>query len=89
MEDPGNRHVTTSHVKLFTSLTHSVHFHTHKGFRADELTYIEVSSPWARDGRAMLYSKIFAKNGLLIATCAQEGFYVLKEGAESKFFGKL
>lgn len=63
---------TENNIKVGTTLNHSIHFHAHDGFRADELTYIEVETLWGRDGRAMLNSKIFSKNGLLIATCTQE-----------------
>lgn len=59
-------------MKVMTSLNHTVHFHVHDGFRADELMYIEVSSPWARDGRAMVHSRIFSHQGVLVATCVQE-----------------
>jgi acyl-CoA thioesterase II len=59
-------------LKIMTSLNHSIHFHTHNGFRADELLYIEVTSPWAKDGRAMINSKIFSRQGMLIATVIQE-----------------
>lgn len=61
-----------SQVKVGTTLNHSIHFHVHDGFRADDLTYIEVETSWGKDGRAMLSSRIFSKDGLLIATCAQE-----------------
>ncbi|KIX06943.1 acyl-CoA thioesterase II [Rhinocladiella mackenziei CBS 650.93] len=59
-------------MKIMTSLNHTVSFHTHEGFRADELMYIEVTSPWAKDGRAMIHSRIFSNQGLLVATCTQE-----------------
>lgn len=61
-----------SQVKVGTTLNHSIHFHVHDGFRADDLTYIEVETSWGKDGRAMLSSRIFSKQGLLIATCIQE-----------------
>ncbi|KIV77921.1 acyl-CoA thioesterase II [Exophiala sideris] len=69
-------------MKIMTSLNHVVHFHAHEGFRADEHVYIEATTPWAKDGRAMIHSKIFSQRGLLIATCVQEAFYVFKEGAK-------
>lgn len=69
---PGNRKATRQNVKMNTSLCHSIHFHTHSGFRADDICYVEVTSPWAKDGRVMLHSRLFGKDGLLIATCAQE-----------------
>ncbi|KAJ9606350.1 acyl-CoA thioesterase [Cladophialophora chaetospira] len=69
-------------MKIMTSLNHTIHFHTHDGFRADELMYIEATTPWAKDGRAMINTRIFSRQGLLIATVVQEAFYVFKD--ESK-----
>jgi acyl-CoA thioesterase II len=70
-----NRTSSGSMMKIMTSLNHTVHFHAHDGFRADELVYIEATSPWAKDGRALIHSKMFSHNGLLIATCVQEVSY--------------
>lgn len=63
---------TTSQLKLGTTLNHIIHFHIHDGYRADELTYIEAETVWVKDARAMLATKIFTRDGLLIATCSQE-----------------
>ena len=62
-----------------TSLNHRIQFHVHEGFRADELTYIEAMSPWTNARRAEVNSRIFSKDGMLIATCVQESYYVLKD----------
>jgi acyl-CoA thioesterase 8 len=59
-------------MKIMTSLNHTIHFHIHEGFRADDLLYVEATSPWAKDGRGMIHTKIYTKDGLLIATCVQE-----------------
>lgn len=59
-------------MKIMTSLNHAIHFHVHDGFRADELVYVEATTPWAKDGRALIHSRIFSHKGLLIATCVQE-----------------
>ena len=67
-----SRRPTENDLKIGTSLNHTIHFHRHDGFRADDLTYIEVETSWASDGRAMLHSNIFSQTGLLIATCSQE-----------------
>ncbi|RMZ75591.1 hypothetical protein DV737_g5202, partial [Chaetothyriales sp. CBS 132003] len=77
------------HFKLFTSLNHTIHFERNDGFRADEMTYVEVTGPWASDGRAVMNSKIFTEKGSLIATCVQEAYYVLKDDAESGIGSKL
>ena len=63
---------TIQKYKIGTTLNHSIHFHVHDGFRADELTYVEAQTSWAGDGRAMISTKIFSKYGVLIATCVQE-----------------
>ncbi|RMZ88540.1 hypothetical protein DV736_g4235, partial [Chaetothyriales sp. CBS 134916] len=75
--------------KLFTSLNHTIHFEHNDGLRADEMTYVEVTGPWARDGRAVINSKIFTEQGSLIATCVQEAYYVLIDDAESGIGSKL
>lgn len=67
-----SRTATPAEMKIMTSLNHTIHFHVHDGFRADDLLYIEATSPWAKEGRAMIHSKIFSKQGLLIATVVQE-----------------
>lgn len=74
-----NGPATQQHMKMGTTLNHTVHFHGTTGWRADDLTYIEVSTSWGRDGRAMVKSEIFDRAGGLIATCTQESFYVLKK----------
>ncbi|EXJ96080.1 hypothetical protein A1O1_01206 [Capronia coronata CBS 617.96] len=76
---------TTAGMKIMTSLNHTVHFHVHDDFRADELVYIEVTSPWARDGRAMIHSRIYSKRGLLIATCVQEHSVAYSTNPEAVF----
>ncbi|PPJ50169.1 hypothetical protein CBER1_05196 [Cercospora berteroae] len=66
----------------YTSLNHSIHFHRHEGFRADDLKYIEARSPWSGRRRGFVETRIFDSKGEgeLIATCTQETYYVLKEG---------
>lgn len=69
---------TPQQFRMLTSLNHSILFHTHEGFRADEICYVEANSPWAGNRRGEILSRIFSKDGNLIATCKQEGYYVLK-----------
>lgn len=63
----------------YTSLNHTVRFRAHGGFRADELCYVEVNSPWTNSRRAEVQSRIFDSAGNLIASCVQEPFYVLND----------
>lgn len=64
---------------LNTSLNHTIRFHVHDGFRADNMCYIEVNSPWTNRRRAEVQSRIFDKHGKLIATVGQTPYYVMKE----------
>lgn len=73
---------TEHNFKMYTTLNHTIHFHLHNDFRADDLCYIEVNSPWAGERRAEILSRIFDRSGRLIATCKQEAYYVLKEDAK-------
>lgn len=77
---------TPQQFQMLTSLNHSILFHAHEGFRADEMCYVEATSPWAANRRGEILSRIFSKDGTLIATCKQEGYYVLKD---EKREGKL
>lgn len=79
---------TSMNFKMYTSLNHTVHMHSHD-FRADEMVYIEVTSSWASDGRALMHSRLFSKAGKLLASCVQEAYYVLKTDAKSHFGSKL
>lgn len=63
----------------FTSLNHTIRFHLHEGFRADELTYMEVNNPWTERRRAEVHSRIFAGDGMLIATVVQGSYFVMKD----------
>ncbi|KAK3695909.1 acyl-CoA thioesterase [Vermiconidia calcicola] len=79
-----SRKVPPNEFKLFTSLNHNIRFHVHQGFRADDLCYIEVNNPWASKRRAEVQSRIFDREGKLVATCVQETYYVMKEKDDSK-----
>jgi acyl-CoA thioesterase 8 len=74
---------TYSSFSRHTSLNHRVQFHVHEGFRADGLTYIEVVTPWAGRRRAEMGSRMFSKDGKLIATCVQEAYYVFRDEKET------
>jgi len=81
--DDTTRTPTGHDFKLYTTLNHTIHFHRHERYRADELCYIEVTSPWAGRRRAEMQSRIFDRRGGLVATCVQEAYYVLKEEEKS------
>jgi acyl-CoA thioesterase len=71
-------------VGMMVSLDHSIFFHNPKRFRADEWMLTEMNSPWAGEGRGLVLQRIWSKDGVLIATCTQEGLVRLKQEKESK-----
>ncbi|KAK3335481.1 acyl-CoA thioesterase-like protein [Cercophora scortea] len=76
-------------IGMMVSLDHSIYFHEPRKVRADEWMLNEMESPWSGDGRGVVTQRIFSKDGVLLATCFQEGVVRLKdepkpEGKESK-----
>ncbi|KAA8651582.1 uncharacterized protein ATNIH1004_000472 [Aspergillus tanneri] len=66
-------------VGMMVSLDHSIYFHNPWAFRADEWILTEMESPWAGEGRGLVVQKLWSKDGILIATCTQEGVVRLKQ----------
>lgn len=60
------------HIGMMVSLDHTIYFHEPDRVKADEWMFTEMESPWAGDGRGVVYQRIFARDGTLIATCIQE-----------------
>jgi len=72
-------------IGMMVSLDHTIYFHNPRSFRADQWIFTEAQSPWADDGRGLVIQHMFTKDGILIATCIQEGLVRLKqEEVESK-----
>ena len=59
-------------IGMMVSLDHTIYFHAPRDFRADEWLYTEMNSPWADDGRGLVFQHIYTRQGKLIATCVQE-----------------
>ncbi|OCT49788.1 acyl-CoA thioesterase II [Cladophialophora carrionii] len=70
-------------VSMMVSLDHTIFFHNPRSFRADEWMLTEMETPWAGDGRGLVVQRIWSKEGVLIATCTQEGVVRLQQ-KESK-----
>ncbi|TKA74590.1 hypothetical protein B0A49_03657 [Cryomyces minteri] len=71
-------------VGMMVSLDHTIYFHNPREFRADEWLFTEMESPWAGDGRGLVFQRIFTREGKLVASCVQEGVVRLKQPADSK-----
>lgn len=59
-------------IGMMVSLDHTIYFHNPRNFRADEWMFTEMETPWAGDGRGLVFQRIYAKDGTLIASCVQE-----------------
>jgi acyl-CoA thioesterase len=83
--DP-DRKPTRSDTKFLVTLNHTIHFHRLDGWRADGPdggVYVELRSPWAKDGKVLGHSTIFGRDGVVIATCVQEGYILLRHYEET------
>ncbi|KAJ5407446.1 hypothetical protein N7501_008113 [Penicillium viridicatum] len=75
----GKNEADHKELGMMVSLDHSIYFHNPRAFRADEWMLTEMESPWAGEGRGLAIQKIWSKDGVLIATCMQEGVVRLKQ----------
>lgn len=62
------------------SLDHAIWFH--RPFRMDEWLLYEMTGPNANDGRGMNFGRIYSREGVLVASTAQEGLMRLREVPE-------
>lgn len=58
--------------KAMTTINHSIHIVNVDAVRVDEWIYVECETPWASSGRVMVHSRMFSREGVLLATCVQE-----------------
>ncbi|KAH7406833.1 thioesterase-like superfamily-domain-containing protein [Phaeosphaeria sp. MPI-PUGE-AT-0046c] len=69
----------TPEIGMMVSLDHTIYFHNPRSFRADEWIFSEMETPWAGDGRGLVFQRMYTPDGTLIATCVQEGLVRLKQ----------
>ena len=69
----------TRRIGMMVSLDHTIYFHRPRDIKADEWLLSEMDSPWAGDGRGLVFQKIWNKKGQLVATCVQEGVVRLEK----------
>ncbi|XP_054837207.1 acyl-coenzyme A thioesterase 8 [Eublepharis macularius] len=65
------------HVQFMVSLDHSMWFHA--PFRADHWMLYECESPWAGGSRGLVHGRLWRRDGVLAASCAQEGVIRVRE----------
>ena len=69
-------------VGMLASLDHTIFFHKPLGFRADEWFLAEMECPWADDERGLVVERVWNREGVLVATCIQEGVVRLSQRGE-------
>lgn len=73
---PHRLHVSTPGMQA-ASLDHTIWFH--RPFRADRWWLYDQVSPSAAGGRGLSLARVFAQDGTLVATVAQEGLIRMRE----------
>lgn len=58
-------------AKFMASLDHGMWFHS--TFRSDEWMLYECESPWAGGSRGLVQGRLWRRDGVLAASCSQEG----------------
>lgn len=66
-------------ISMMVSLDHTIYFHHAAEIKADEWVLMELDSSWAGEERALVAQRIWNRDGLLLASCHQEGLIRLKK----------
>ncbi|XP_076850386.1 acyl-coenzyme A thioesterase 8 isoform X2 [Brachyhypopomus gauderio] len=69
-------------AQFSASLDHAMWFHNK--FRADQWMLYECESPWAGGSRGLVQGRLWREDGVLAASCAQEGVLRVKDVTQSK-----
>lgn len=67
-------------AKFSVSLDHAMWFHN--TFRSDEWMLYECESPWAGGSRGLVQGRMWRRDGVLAASCSQEGVLRVKPAKE-------
>ncbi|EJP63392.1 acyl-CoA thioesterase II [Beauveria bassiana ARSEF 2860] len=70
-------------IDMMVSLDHAIFFHNQDEVRADDWMVMEMETPWAGQDRGLVLERIWTADGVLVATCIQEGLFRLSQDAES------
>lgn len=66
-------------IGMMVTLSHTMFFHAPTTVRADEWMLAEYRSHWSDGGRGLATQKIWSRDGVLLATCVQEGIIRLED----------
>ncbi|XP_047203270.1 acyl-coenzyme A thioesterase 8 [Girardinichthys multiradiatus] len=68
-------------ARFIASLDHAMWFHS--TFRSDEWMLYECDSPWAGSSRGLVEGRLWRRDGVLAASCSQEGVLRVKPVTEN------
>ncbi|KAM6927355.1 acyl-coenzyme A thioesterase 8 [Xenentodon cancila] len=68
-------------AKFLASLDHAMWFHS--TFRSDEWMLYECESPWAGRSRGLVHGRLWRRDGVLAASCSQEGVLRVRPAPET------
>ena len=66
-------------AEFMVSLDHTIYFHEPTAVHADDWMLFETESPWSGHERGLVIERIWNSDGILIATCVQEGMIRVKQ----------
>jgi len=69
-------------IGMMVSLDHTIHFHAGDRIKLDEWLLVETVNTWADEERALSMRRVWSADGILLASCLQEGILRLKDGRE-------
>ncbi|CAK7221757.1 acyl-CoA thioesterase [Sporothrix curviconia] len=79
-QEENDGHTTAPPVaEMIVSLDHTIFFHEPAAVHADDWLLVEAETPWAGHERGLVIERIWNRNGVLMATCIQEGMVRLKQ----------
>lgn len=70
LDDP--RKAQPSDLKALATLNHTIYFHNASLVKADAWIFMECSTSYAHGRRALIHSKLYSRDGTLLAVCSQE-----------------
>jgi acyl-CoA thioesterase len=68
-----------SDFRVLTTLNHTIHFCDPGAVKADEWIFMEGSTTFGHGGRVLSHSKLFARDGRMLAVCTQEVYFPAPE----------
>lgn len=88
-QDPSLRVTREFVTDVAVSLSHTMFFHAPSEIRADEWVLMEMGSSWTGRGRGLVEARVWSRDGVLLASCSQEGIVKLKAKEDSTGKSKL